>query len=192
MASTLLLHLFPSLPIAHAAAGDSESVCLLDLLPPLHPSYSCLLFSCFGSFPILLLLCPVWLLLFLMLVLLLVLMRLLRSGQQQVAPRVEVASQLGAVVVLHRPLLPGHGHVALLHLELVFAIADGQALAGGAVVQLLCVRAVRPELKRKWKWIKDKFLHVTQMSSGFQGTPFLFQSHKFAKISNCSSIYTNR
>lgn len=152
----------PLLPIAHAAAGESESVCLLDLLPPLHYSYSCLS-SCFGTFPIYLLLCPVWVLLFLMLV-----VRSLRSGQQQVAPRIEVASQLGVVVVLQRPLLPGHRRVAVLHLQLVFAIVDGQALAGGAVVQLLCVLAVRPELKRKRKWIKDTFIHASKMESEFQ------------------------
>lgn len=73
-----------------------------------------------------------------------------RSGQQEVAPRIEVASQLRAVVVLEGPLLATEARAALLHQQLVLALADGQTLAGGAVVQLLCVLAVRPELKVKY------------------------------------------
>jgi len=95
-----------------------------------------------------------------------------RSGQQQVAPRIEVASQLGAVVVLEGPLLATQTGVALLHQQLVLALADGQALAGGAVVQLLRVLAEGPELERK-DWVSDSvYSHLKARHKYFYGMMF--------------------
>lgn len=73
----------------------------------------------------------------------------LRRGQQQAALRIEVSSQFAAVVVLHEPLLAYVARVALLHDQLVLGLVDGQALARGAVAQLLCVLAICPELQKR-------------------------------------------
>lgn len=73
---------------------------------------------------------------------------MLRRGQQQAALGIEVSSQLAAVVVLHEPLLAHVASVALLHDQLVLGLVDGQALARGAVAQLLCVLAICPELQK--------------------------------------------
>lgn len=74
---------------------------------------------------------------------------MLRRGQQQAALGIEVSSQFAAVVVLHEPLLAHVARVALLHDQLVLGLVDGQALARGAVAQLLCVLAICPELQKK-------------------------------------------
>lgn len=74
---------------------------------------------------------------------------MLRRGQQQAALGIEVSSQFAAVVVLHEPLLAHVARVALLHDQLVLGLVDGQALARGAVAQLLCVLAICPELHRR-------------------------------------------
>lgn len=75
----------------------------------------------------------------------------LRRGQQQAALRIEVSSQFATVVVLHEPLLAFVARVALLHDQLVLGLVDGQALARGAVAQLLCVLAICPELQKREK-----------------------------------------
>jgi len=71
----------------------------------------------------------------------------LRSGDQQGALRIEIASQFRAVVVLHEPLLARKSRITFLHYQFILVLIDGQAFARRAVMQLFCALTICPELQ---------------------------------------------